>query len=235
MNSIICERRVYNDKNKVHTHKYGQLILPIKGNLNIETMKKSLSLGNEHIFFLPPKCEHLFNSNGINEFLVLDIPMNYIKNNDMNKITGGKESIFDYKWNAIRCLFLNEINNKKSSSSINNLFLYCYELMMSENTFPSVKYINEHYVEDIDLKKLAEIEHYNSNYYIEWFKNNIGMPPGEYIKKLRISKSKELLLNTDLTILQIGESVGYKYNSSFTRALKDIEDITPKEFRLYSK
>ncbi|CEN78394.1 AraC family transcriptional regulator [[Clostridium] sordellii] len=234
MNSIICERRVYSDKNKIHAHSYGQLILPIKGNLNIETSEKSLSLGDEHIFFLPPNCEHLFNANKINEFLVLDIPKNYLKNNDMDKIIGGKEIIFDDKWNAIRHLFLSEINNK-SSSSINNLFLYCYELMMSENTFSSVKYIDEHYSEDIDLKKLAEIEHYNSNYYIEWFKNNMGISPGEYIKKLRINKSKELLLNTDLTILQIGESVGYKYNSSFTRAFKDIENITPKEFRLHSK
>ena len=235
MNSIICERRVYNDKNKVHTHTYGQLILPIKGNLNIETTKKSLSLGNEQIFFLPPNCEHLFNANKINEFLVLDIPQNYLKNSDMNKIIGGKEIISDDKWNAVKYLFLSEINNKNTSSAINNLFLYCYELMMSENTFQSVKYINEHYTENIDLKKLAEIEHYNSNYYVEWFKKNMGMSPGEYIKKLRIDKSKELLLNTDLTILQIGESVGYKYNSSFTRAFKDVENITPKEFRLYPK
>lgn len=183
MNSIICEGRVYSDKNKVHTHPYGQLILPIQGNLNIETTKKSLSLENEHIFFLPPDCQHLFNANNINEFLVLDIPKNYLKNNDMDKIIGGKEIIFDDRWNAVKHLFLSEINNKNSSSSINNLFLYCYELIMSANTFPSVKYINEHYAEDIDLKQLAEIEHYNSNYYIEWFKNNIGMSPSEYIKR----------------------------------------------------
>lgn len=235
MNSIICERRVYGDKNKIHTHSYGQLILPIRGNLNIKTKNKDLSLGNDHIFFLPPNCEHLFNANKINEFLVLDIPMNYLKNNDMNKITGGKEILFDDKWEAVKYLFLSEINNKNTSSSINNLFLYCYELMMRENKFESVKYIEEHYTEDIDFKKLAEIEHYNTNYYTEWFKNKMGISPSEYIKKLRIDKSKELLLNTDLTILQIGESVGYKYNSSFTRAFKDIENITPKEFRLYSK
>lgn len=235
MNSIICERRIYSDKNKVHSHSYGQLILPINGNLNIETINKNLSIGNERIFFLPPNCEHLFNANKINEFLVLDIPTNYLKKYDMDKITGGKEIIFDDKWKAVKYLFLSEINNKNSSPSINNLFLYCYELIMCENEFASVKYINDHYADDIDLKKLAEIEHYNTNYYTEWFKNNMGMSPIEYIQKLRINKSKELLLNTDLTILQIGESVGYKYNSSFTRAFKNIENITPKEFRLYSK
>lgn len=235
MNSIICERRIYNDKNKIHTHPYGQLILSIKGNLNIETINKKLSIGDERIFFLPPNCEHLFNANKINEFLVLDVPTNYLKKYDMDKINGGKEIISNDKWKAVKYLFLSEINNKNSSASINNLFLYCYELMMSGSEFESIKYINEHYLDDIDLKKLADIEHYNVNYYTEWFKNNMGISPGEYIQKLRINKSKELLLNTDLSILQIGESVGYKYNSSFTRAFKNIENITPKEFRIDSK
>ena len=107
--------------------------------------------------------------------------------------------------------------------------------MIEESKFESVKYIDSHFTEDIDFKKLAQIEHYNPNYYTEWFKNNMGISPSDYIKKLRIDKSKELLLNTDLTILQVGESVGYKYNSSFTRAFKDIESITPKEFRIHYK
>lgn len=235
MNSIICEKRIYTDKNKIHTHSYGQLILPINGKLNIETLNKNLSIGNDSIFFLPPDCEHLFKSNNINEFLVLDIPTNYLKNNDMNKVVGGKEIVFDEKWKAINYLFLNEINNKNSSTSINNLFSYCYDLIVDENEFESIKYIKENYAEDIDLKKLADIEHYNTNYYTEWFKNNMGVSPIEYIQKLRIDKSKDLLLNTDLTILQVGESVGYKYNSTFTRAFKNIENLTPKEFRQQSK
>lgn len=40
MNNIICEKRVYGDKSKIHTHNYGQLILPMKGSLNIKTDKK---------------------------------------------------------------------------------------------------------------------------------------------------------------------------------------------------
>ncbi|MBE6052770.1 MAG: helix-turn-helix transcriptional regulator [Clostridium sartagoforme] len=234
MNNIICERRIYEEKSNIHIHSYGQLIMPIKGNLNIKMEKKSLYLTNDKIFFLPPNCEHLFSANRNNEFLVLDIPKNYLKTDDMNKMANGKELIIDDKWQALKYLFLSEINGE-NLSRINTLFLYAYELMMSENKFQSVKYIEEHYIEDINLKKLSEIEHYNTNYYTEWFKSNMGISPSEYIKKLRVSKSKELLMNTDLSVLQIGESVGYKYNSSFTRAFKDIEKITPKEFRTKSK
>lgn len=40
----------------------------------------------------------------------------------------------------------------KSSNSINDLFLYCYHFIADESIPDSIKYINEHFTEDIDLK-----------------------------------------------------------------------------------
>lgn len=150
---------------------------------------------------------------------------------DMENMIGGREFLFDDKWKAIRYLLLNEADNKKSSSSINDLFLYCYHFIADGSIPDSIKYINEHFTEDIDLKKLADIEHYNISYYSEWFKNKMNVSPVEYIQNLRVKKAKELLLNTNLTILQISQIVGYEHNSSFTRVFKYLEKISPTEFR----
>jgi len=207
------------------------LILPIHGILYIETNYKKLALNDEHLFFLPPDCKHSFRANKSNEFLVLDISNNMLNKYDMEKMIGGREFLFDDKWKAIRYLLLNEANNKKSSSSINDLFLYCYHFIADGSIPDSIKYINEHFTEDIDLKKLADIEHYNISYYSEWFKNKMNVSPVEYIQNLRVKKAKELLLNTNLTILQISQIVGYEHNSSFTRVFKYLEKISPTEFR----
>lgn len=231
MNSIKCERRIYDYKLNTHAHSYAQLILPIHGILYIETNYKKLTLKDEHLFFLPPDCEHSFRADKSNEFLVLDISNNMLNKYDMEKMVGGREVLFDDKWKAIRYLLLNEADNKKSSSSINNLFLYCYHFIADGSMADSIKYINEHFTEDIDLKKLAAIEHYNISYYSEWFKNKMKVSPVEYIQNLRVKKSKELLLSTNLTILQISQIVGYEHNSSFTRVFKYLEKISPTEFR----
>jgi len=207
------------------------LILPIHGILYIETNYKKLSLNDEHLFFLPPDCKHSFRANKSNEFLVLDISNNMLNKYDMENMIGGREFLFDDKWKAIRYLLLNEADNKKSSSSINDLFLYCYHFIADGSIPDSIKYINEHFTEDIDLKKLADIEHYNISYYSEWFKNKMNVSPVEYIQNLRVKKAKELLLNTNLTILQISQIVGYEHNSSFTRVFKYLEKISPTEFR----
>ncbi|GFZ33190.1 AraC family transcriptional regulator [Clostridium zeae] len=231
MNSVTCERRIYDYKLNTHAHSHAQLILPIHGILHIETDHKKLSIEDEHLFFLPPDCKHSFRADKSNEFLVLDISNNIVNKYDMEKLIGGKEILFDDKWKAIRYLMLNESNNKKSSSSLTNLFLYCYDFIAEEGMPDSIKYINEHFAEDIDLKTLATIEHYNISYYSEWFKNKMKVSPIEYIQNLRVKKAKALLLNSNFTILQISQMIGYEHNSSFTRIFKYLEKMTPAEFR----
>lgn len=231
MNNIKCERRIYNFKSDTHTHEYGQLILPLHGVLSIETDCKKLELKDNSLFFLPPDCSHTFNAHNSNEFLVLDIPNNMLNKYDMEKMHGGRDFLFDDKWKAIRYLLLNETSINQNSNSINNLFLYFYNFITTENFPNSITYINEHFAEEIDLKKLAYIEHYNVSYYSEWFKHNMNMSPTEYIQNLRIKRAKVLLLNTNLTILQISQMVGYEHNSSFTKVFKHLEKISPVEFR----
>ena len=231
MNNIKCERRIYNFKINTHAHEYGQLILPLHGVLSIETDYKKLRLKDDSLFFLPPDCKHTFNADNNNEFLVLDIPSKMLNKYDMEKMCGGRDFLFDEKWKAIRYLLLNETDINQNSSSINNLFLYFYNFITTENLPNSIKYINEHFTEDIVLKKLADIEHYNVSYYSEWFKHNMNLSPIEYIQNLRVKRAKELLLNTNLTVLQISQMVGYEHNSSFTKVFKHLEKISPAEFR----
>ncbi|WP_312353273.1 AraC family transcriptional regulator, partial [Aminipila sp.] len=210
-------------------------ILPIHGMLDIETDYKSLTLREDRLFFLPPDCEHTFKANTNNEFLVLDISNNIVNYNDTLNLTGGKEILFDDKWKSIRALFLNEADNNKSSSSVMNLFFYCYDFIKEERVPDSIKYINKNFTEPISIKILADIEHYNVSYYTQWFKNQMNVSPMEYIQNLRVQKAKELLLDSELSILQISQMVGYEHHSSFTRAFKCVEQITPVDFRRNKK
>lgn len=235
MGNIVCEKRVYEDRFSTHSHQYGQLILPIKGKLYIETDCKKLELDKKKIFFLPPDCEHMFKAGESNEFLTLDIDKQILNDNDMAKLAGGKILDFDDKWKAIEYLLLNECSKTNNSAAINSLFEYCYHLIAEESVSKSIEYINEHFYENIDLKTLADIEHYNMTYYSDWFKNNMNVTVTDYIKKLRIKKAKELMMETDLSILAIAQKVGYEHNSSFTRVFKEIEGTSPAEFRRQSK
>jgi len=63
------------------------------------------------------------------------------------------------------------------------------------------------------------------------FKKLFGKTIFEYTIELRMQKSKDLLLNTQLAIYEISEVVGYKNATHFTAAFKKAENITPKSYR----
>lgn len=232
MNGILSEVRVYKDIVTTHFHKYGQLILPIMGRLDIKTKYKELELDEKHLFYLPPSSIHTFKSEKQNEFLVLDIPEYIINENSMAKLQEEVELSLDDKWKAIRFLILNELKDGYySSEKISKLYHYFSSFIFEKRIEDSIKYIHEHYNEDINLKTLADIEHYNSTYYSEWFKKKTGVYLTEYIQKLRIQRAKELLRDTDLNLMQIANEVGYNYNSSLTKVFKIHEKITPIEYR----
>lgn len=215
----------------IHSHSHAQLLLPLQGSIYIETNSSKHFIDKDYLGFLPPECQHAYKGESGNEFLVLNIPESMVPKEDMENLHGASRLSFDERWKAIRYLIMSEAGRSGSTTALNRLFYYFYNYI-AENILPeSIKYINEHYPEDISIKHLAEMEHYNESYYREWFKRKTNLSPMEYVKKLRIDKAKELLASTDYSVLQIAEQVGYSFNSSFSRIFKEMEGTSPADFR----
>lgn len=54
-------------------------------------------------------------------------------------------------------------------------------------------YIDTHIERNITIHELAEIAYMHPNYFIRLFKQQIGVPPIQYITRKKITKAKELL------------------------------------------
>lgn len=95
----------------------------------------------------------------------------------------------------------------------------------------SISYIDEYYMEPINIQDLAEGIGYHPDYYSSLFKQQTGLSPKQYIIQKRIQTAKELLVNTNMSIAQISEACGFQFSSQFTRLFEKYEHITPKKFR----
>ena len=93
------------------------------------------------------------------------------------------------------------------------------------------KYISGHYQEDLSLEKIAKIVHLSPAYLSSIFIKNTDLGISRYVRGVRLNKAKELLLETNMKIIDIGMSVGYDNFSYFCKVFAEEFGMTPSKFR----
>lgn len=93
------------------------------------------------------------------------------------------------------------------------------------------QHLLQNYTRIESMDQICEELHVSKYYLSHVFKNNMGMPPMQYITMKRISHAKKLLQETDLTASAIGEACGYKDHVLFFKTFKKLEGITPTTYR----
>lgn len=102
---------------------------------------------------------------------------------------------------------------------------------------PALAYIDKHYDCEIGLADLAATVHLTPEYFCRLFKHATELSPIEYINRVRIFKSEQLLLSTDVTITEIAFKVGFSHVSYFNRTFRRYRGMTPSKYRkvIYSQ
>jgi YesN/AraC family two-component response regulator len=95
----------------------------------------------------------------------------------------------------------------------------------------SVKFINNHFTKPIGSKDVAARILASREYIRKKFKKELGHSINEYINRLTIEKSKQLLLkNKDIKLSQVSHQLGFKSESHFLRIFKKHTGMTPNTF-----
>lgn len=94
-----------------------------------------------------------------------------------------------------------------------------------------IHYIKHNYMDNIKLENIAPLFGYNSSYLGKIFNKKVGEGFNVFIDKVRISHSKDLLINTDLKVYEIAEKVGYRNVDYFHTKFKKYVQESPAEFR----
>lgn len=94
-----------------------------------------------------------------------------------------------------------------------------------------LSHIKANYREKIYINELAAVASMSTDHFFKFFKSFIGKTPIEYINFCRISEAEHLLVNSQLSILEIALSIGYENVSYFIKTFKKYNMCTPKEYR----
>jgi YesN/AraC family two-component response regulator len=91
--------------------------------------------------------------------------------------------------------------------------------------------VSQHYHEELFLPGVAREMNYSSAYFSKLFKQCFQRNFIHYLTDIRIQAAKDLMWNTELTIREIGEKVGYKDPNYFTKVFRKIVGESPSEYR----
>jgi len=93
------------------------------------------------------------------------------------------------------------------------------------------EYIRENYKKPLVLEEVSAYFKLNKCYFCSVLKKELGKTFSQLVNEIRIEKSKELLLENRLSILDIALAVGFNNQNYFNMAFKKITGMTPLTYR----
>lgn len=156
-----------------------------------------------------------------------------------------KTQIFDYDFifviNNIMHYIRANHNKILSCEEILEIFLHIFNYHTNIDTEKtshadryvnfSVNYIKNHLHNRLKIKEIADIVGVSSTYLLCIFKDKLGVSPKQYISNLKLHTAKKFLTESNLSITEISNSVGFNDVLVFSRFFSSKEGVAPTEYR----
>lgn len=94
-----------------------------------------------------------------------------------------------------------------------------------------IRFVEEHYAEQIRLENLAERAYLSPEYFSKVFKRLTSQTPIEFITSLRLDKAKQLLSTSSLPVTEIAQRTGFHDANYFSRQFRKAEGMSPATWR----
>lgn len=96
-------------------------------------------------------------------------------------------------------------------------------------------HLSTHYTENTSCNDLARMAHMSRSRFLHLFREGVGVSPLAYRTALRMQNAKFLLLSSDLSVAEIGRTVGYDDALYFSRVFRKEIGKSPESYRKGSK
>ncbi|WP_028974296.1 GlxA family transcriptional regulator [Spirochaeta cellobiosiphila] len=109
--------------------------------------------------------------------------------------------------------------------------LLTHQVNMDSPIKKAQDYIQDHLGQSLKVEDIADIVHMSPRHFARAFKKEVGLPPGQYIEKLRLDRAKVQLEQSTDTVDIIASDCGFETPLSLRRLFDKYLKITPKEYR----
>jgi len=101
----------------------------------------------------------------------------------------------------------------------------------SERMNEAIAYIEDNLAGEIDFSEAAKKAYCSLFHFQRMFFAIIGVTPAEYARRRRLTLAARELTSTNAKVIDIGLKYGYDSPDSFTRAFRNVHNVTPQAAR----
>ncbi len=109
-------------------------------------------------------------------------------------------------------------------------------LKQSGNTMPqhllrrTIDFIRENLGKDVSLGKLSADVRMSKYHFCHLFKASTGLSPHQYVKRERLKRARQLLVEHRLSLVEIANELGFSDQSHFSRSFHTVMGMTPSQY-----
>lgn len=92
-----------------------------------------------------------------------------------------------------------------------------------------------HYIEKnyktVTIQELSKVFHFQEDYFNRLIKKRLGKTYCQFLQEVRLFKAEQLLVQSDMTVSEIAEEIGYRNKGYFYKLFAEKFGMTPAEYR----
>lgn len=245
----------------VHTHMYYELLYVLEGAVQLTIRGKSYDAEAGSLVFLNQFDEHATRlvSSTYRRYYLL-IPPTQLKafHNDVLLLsvfrlhgeqfsyvlqTGAEKPRFDQYFAMLKDTadrggpYMDERIEALMTLILTDAHTLAPEMFTAANTFsflPMQEILDEldrSFSDKFSIQTLADRYHVSAGCLSSHFRQLVGMSPMQYITQSRLTHAKQLLLKTELSVMEIAHQCGFRDVSNFVRRFRQQFQLSPLQFR----
>ena len=227
--------RSYTRQTRGHSHDFHQIVLPLRGVINIEVASYRGKVTPSECVIVKANETHYFNAEENAKFIVVDT------DSLPSHILHSEHIVFSISAPLLSFLAFSESQLKHQINPEIEALMFAtfYKLLAEQKLFfqydhrirAVVSYITHNLSTNLTIDVLANIACLSPTQLKKNFKAQTEQTLTEYITKLRMQKAQALLLHTDSPVSIVAELVGYTDVSAFSRRFSQYFGVAPSKLK----
>ncbi|MFT2093044.1 helix-turn-helix domain-containing protein [Paraglaciecola sp. 2405UD69-4] len=213
--------RSYSRQKVKHTHDFHQIVLPLRGVIEIEVGEFNGKVAPGECVVIKAQSLHHFTAKSEARFVVAD--MSILPAN----IDGSHSTAFAINGPLLHYLkFVEAQLEYQVNSDLEDICYQTFFALLSEQRplkqvehriRAALEYIDKNIASPLSVPQLATIACLSPTQFKKLFKQQLELTPMQYLINQRMEKAQALLIHTDYPPQQVAEQVGYTDYTAFSR------------------